>query len=78
MARNCPSYKSMYQESQLTNRDLKRRLRALEEQLAVKERFIDSIPEEDEDITIHAKRGELETPDAFLDLEGKAILIVRL
>jgi septation ring formation regulator EzrA len=83
MARNCPSYKTMYSEAQSEVRELRRRLRSTESRLEHQDRFIDSLPddegsEEDEVIRVKATVGELQQPDPFLNLEGRAILIVYL
>ena len=73
MARNCPSYKTLYQETSAENRELKRKLRAIERNMEVSDLY-----DEDEDITIHAKASELGPQDPFLDLRGRAVLIVQL
>jgi hypothetical protein len=71
MARNCPSYKTMYTEQKEENRRLRRELREAERAL------MDD--DEDEDVTIHATSQELKSPvDPLLNLEDRAVLIVWL
>lgn len=71
MARNCPSYKTLYTEQKEENRRLRRELRQAENALMDED--------DDEDVTIHATAREIAAPtDPFLNLEGRAILIVRL
>lgn len=77
MARNCPSYKTLYQETNAENRDLKRKLRAAEQRLEHQDRFIDSVDDDDDDeVTITARAREIQDPR--LDLEGRAVLLVWL
>jgi hypothetical protein len=73
MARNCPSYKTLYQETSAENRELKRKLRSIESKMEVRDLYED---DKDEEVTITARARELQDPR--LDLEGRAVLLVWL
>lgn len=74
MARNCPSYKTMYENAQRRIKDLQKEVDELEDELYDGKPKPD--PDEDEEVTITAKVREIHDPR--LNLEGRSVLVVWL